>query len=183
MTRKSVFSISSVTTFWIRFLAACLGLILFMTMAQAADIKLLKTNPVSGSDYSLLDFGNNDAWSMAEMGAEFAAVRTGLNQGRDADDLWTSDSGIYIGEGGGSYRSRFLRATWETLPSSQVIEISGIIEKGDTETLKALVAANGFSRCIKPGLCPYNNTIALNSPGGNLVESLKLGEYIAQQNF
>ncbi|MEM7319452.1 MAG: hypothetical protein AAF408_10585, partial [Pseudomonadota bacterium] len=31
--------------------------------------------------------------------------------------------------------------------------------------------------------CPYNNTIALNSPGGNLVESLKLGEYIAQQNF
>ncbi|MEM7319900.1 MAG: hypothetical protein AAF408_12855, partial [Pseudomonadota bacterium] len=121
MTRKSVFSIPAFKASLDRLLAAGFGLLSIMTMAQAADIKLLKTNPVSGSDYSLLDFGNNDAWSMAEMGAEFAAVRSGLNQSRDADDLWTSDSGIYIGEGGGSYRSRFLRATWETLPSSQVI--------------------------------------------------------------
>ena len=150
---------------------------------HAADIKLLATNPVAGPEYSLLDLGNNKAYSEAEMGQGYGDVGNGVDSDFNSPELWTSELGIYIGEGGGSYRSRFLRATWEHLPVSRVIEISGVIEKGDTDRLKVLVAASGFSECIAEGLCPYNNTISLNSPGGNLVEALKLGEFIAAQNF
>ena len=164
-------------------LIAAFILALNIAGAQAADIRLLQDNPVSGPEYSLLDLGNNEAFSLAEMGQEYGSVRRGVDPGYSSPELWTSDRGIYIGEGGGSYRSRFLRATWENLPVSKVIEISGVIEKGDTDKLKAIVESSGFSRCITEGLCPYNNTISLNSPGGNLVEALKLGEYIAGQNF
>ena len=153
------------------------------SVAQAADIQLLQTNPVSGPDYSLLDLGNNEAFSLSEMGQDYGTVRQGIDPGYSSPDLWASERGINIGEGGDSYRSRFLRATWEKLPASRVIEISGVIEKGDTDKLQALVETSGFSECIAEGLCPYNNTISLNSPGGNLVEALKLGEFIAAQNF
>lgn len=166
-----------------RFLIAVALVFIGLSDAQAADLRLLQTNPVSGPNYSLLDLANNEAFSLAEMGQAYGSVRTGVDPDYSSPELWTSDRGIYIGEGGGSYQSRFLRATWESLPVSRVIEISGVIEKGDTEKLKALVEASGFSECITAGLCPYNNTISLNSPGGNLVEALKLGEFIAEQNF
>ena len=152
-------------------------------IANAADITLLPSNPVAGDDYQLLDLGNNPAWSQAEMGAAFARVQPRVDPAYSDPALWTSEQGIYIGEGGGSYRGRMLRATWQSLPNAQVIEITGQIKRGDTERLRALVAETGFSDCISPSLCPYNNVISLNSPGGSLVEALALGEYIAEQNF
>ncbi|MEP1423353.1 MAG: hypothetical protein ABJX32_00810 [Tateyamaria sp.] len=159
------------------------NMLAFALSANAADIRLLPENPVTGMDYSLLDLGNNPAWSKSEMGPDYGQPVKRDNSGPDTSEFFSSAGGIYIGEGGGSYRKTFLRTTWDTMPGSRVIEISGQIEDGDTEQLKALVEATGFSKCISPGRCPHNNTIAFNSPGGNLVEALKLGEYIADQNF
>jgi hypothetical protein len=166
-------------------LALLANLLVSTSTADAAEITLLPENPVTGADYSLLDLGNNPAISISDMGlgSEFTLPMKRDNSGPDSSNFFASDSGIYIGEGGGSYETTFLYTTWQTMPGSRVIEISGQIESGDTEALKALVETSGFSKCISPGRCPHNNTISFNSPGGSLVEALKLGEYIAEQNF
>ncbi|NNE21840.1 MAG: hypothetical protein HKN11_04455 [Rhizobiales bacterium] len=74
-------------------------------------------------------------------------------------------------------------AAWNGLKVGKVIEINGQLKRGDLGRLQKLVEDTGFSDCLRPGYCPFNNVISLNSSGGNFIEALKIAEYIAKQNF
>ncbi|TLP69382.1 hypothetical protein FEE96_03630 [Parasedimentitalea maritima] len=156
--------------------------------ADAADIELLAVNPVFGPDYTLLDLGDNNAVNPAWAGSyEFRYARqtpaVDSAYQRPSGEGWNEEDGMYLGEGGGSYEMMHLQMAWPTLQNSRVIKISGSINPGDTERLKALVQATGFSVCSRENQCPSNNTISLNSPGGHLAEAIKMGVYISEQNF
>ena len=167
---------------------AILGGMLFCANAQAADIQLLDVNPVFGPDYTLLDFGDNNAidpdWA-GDQNFKYSASQPTSEQSyrTPKSEGWNEEDGMYIGEGGGSYSMFHLQMTWPTLQKSRVIKISGQIERGDADRLKQLVDQTGFSVCSKPNQCPSNNTISLDSPGGSLLEAIKIGRYIAEHNF
>jgi len=156
--------------------------------ANAADIQLLEINPVFGPDYTLLDLGDNNAIFPAWSGSyefKYARQKPAIDSAyqRPSGDGWNEEDGMYLGEGGGSYAMMHLQMTWPTLQNSRVIKVSGLIAPGDTERLKALVQATGFSVCSRENQCPSNNTISLDSPGGHLAEAIRMGVYISEQNF
>lgn len=147
----------------------------------AAEIRLLKTNPIVGEEYQFLNLTKNyDGFGTYEGNGR-------IPKKRPLDEIingsqWAFDGGLGL-DGSLGYSDTHLRATWSMLPSSQIIEVSGQIAKGDTARLKSLVAELNFSTCLRENYCPINNTIAFNSPGGSLVEAIKMGEYITSQSF
>lgn len=66
---------------------------------------------------------------------------------------------------------------------SPAVKLTGQIEAGDADRLKAFIEANGLMNCGTQDFCPYNTVIALDSPGGSLVEALKIAEYVRAHNF
>lgn len=149
--------------------------------SQAADIRLLDSNPIIGNNYQLL----NNAKGASAFGVRGDSGRL-PNRVDFQDNVKFSiaffDNGLGL-DGALTYADTHLRATWGILPSSKIIQVSGQIKKGDTETLMALVDELGFSTCLRENYCPANNTIAFNSPGGSLTEAIKMGKYISSQNF
>ncbi|MBN9672033.1 hypothetical protein [Roseibium aggregatum] len=150
------------------------------SVAEAAEIRLLDRNPAAGPGYELLDLG-----TVTEQAYLHA---TGLEDGFTSKAEVKGSSLAYFengiaGDGAHTYETLHIVPAWGGLKTGRVISIEGQIEKGDLEKLKTLVETASFSECLKPGYCPYNNIIMLNSPGGSLREGLELGKYIASQNF
>ena len=149
--------------------------------SQAADIRLLDNNPIIGNNYQLL----NNAKGASAFGVRGSSGRIPSRGNlKEISDgiLWSFKDGLAL-DGALSFADIHLSATWGVLPSSQIIEVSGQIKKGDTDKLIALVNELGFSNCLRENYCPVNNTIAFNSPGGSLTEAIKMGQYISSQNF
>ncbi|MEE4015094.1 hypothetical protein V1T76_23720 [Roseibium sp. FZY0029] len=147
---------------------------------HAADIRLLDDNPARSAGYQLLDLGTVSEEAISHV--------RGLQDGFTSKDAVKDGSLPYFengisGDGAHTYETLHIVPAWGGLKTGKVISIEGQIEKGDLDRLKELVERTGFSDCLKPGYCPYNNVISLNSPGGNLREALEIGKYIAGQNF
>ncbi|MEW4456637.1 hypothetical protein AB1K42_01010 [Roseibium algicola] len=150
------------------------------SVAHAAEMRLLDSNPASAAGYQLLDLGT--------VSAEAVGHAKGLEDGFTSKSAVKDGSLPYFengiaGDGAHTYETLHIVPAWGGLKTGKVISIDGQIQKGDLDHLKALVERSGFSDCLSPGYCPYNNVISLNSPGGNLREALEIGKYIAEQNF
>ena len=158
-------------------LAICVAV---FSTANAADIRLLDNNPASAAAYQLLDLGtvSEEAFVHAKGMEGGFTSKSAVKDG----SLPYFDNGI-SGDGAHTYETLHIVPAWGGLKTGKVISLEGQIQKGDLDQLKALVDRTGFSDCLKPGYCPYNNVISLNSPGGNLREALEIGKYIAEQNF
>ncbi len=64
-----------------------------------------------------------------------------------------------------------------------MIRITGPIEAGDTERLRAFLEQNDLIHCYEPGYCPFQNVLSLDSPGGNLAEGLRLAQFLRETQF
>lgn len=148
--------------------------------AHAAEMRLLDSNPAAAAGYQLLDLGTVSAEAVGHA----KGVEDGFTSKSAVKDgsLPYFENGI-AGDGAHTYETLHIVPAWGGLKTGKVISIEGQIQKGDLDHLKALVERSGFSDCLRPGYCPYNNVISLNSPGGNLREALEIGKYIAEQNF
>ncbi len=159
------------------------------TTAQAADISLLDRNPVMSRKYlsewnwSLGIFGREplsklgcETVSCAEQRNQAALTRAKPKAGSPEDTF--SNLGGAVG-------------MWEILDNmantavmmAPVIRLSGQITDGDADKLKGFVAANNLMDCGAPGYCPYNTVLALDSPGGNLVEALEIADFVQAHNI
>lgn len=152
-----------------------------VNLSQAAEIRLLDNNPISGANYQLLNVIKG-ASAFGERGSSERLPHRGNFKEISDSVLWAFDDGLGL-DGALSFADTHLRATWGVLPSSRMIEVSGQIVKGDTDKLIAIVEKLDFSNCLRENYCPANNTIAFNSLGGSLTEAIKMGNYIASQNF
>lgn len=90
---------------------------------------------------------------------------------------------MFVADGGSTYFDRNYTVTFAALRDAPVIRISGEIVQGDLDRLKKLIEETDSMICAAPGFCPYNSTISLDSPGGNLAEAIRIAEYIRDHQF
>jgi len=186
-------------------------LILNAPLVQAADITLQARNDVRNEcmfqrykpwSLNTLDFYGKDRWSY--FGSEWmgrdceageAAVYSGDEQSLAIQRKYTSPT-EYFWSGDQATGERILAinverslrlthddAAFYSVSFGRVIEISGMIKKGDADRLAQFVQSRGLLNCLEARYCPVNNVISLNSPGGNLSEALKIAKYIQENQF
>lgn len=162
-------------------------------IGHAADITLMERNPVLFGGYL------EGASATKTRGIGIESLRNGcLHEGcsdaltqddllrrkkRDIESsLWQFDDGLAL-DGSLTYAESHNGAVMTSLGYSKVVLISGQLQAGDAEKLAEFVQANDVMDCLEPGYCPFNSVIALDSPGGSLVEALKIAEYVQKHNF
>lgn len=169
--------------------AATAALAVCAASVHAADISLMDRNPVMSRDYlsewnwSLGIFGRQPLANLncEDIGCASRRSQAELTRARPAAasprDLFSSVGGAV--------------GSWEVLAGaanaavmmSPVVRLSGPIEAGDADRLSGFFQDNRLMNCGEPGFCPYNTVLALDSPGGSLVEALKISEFVRANNI
>ena len=178
-----------VLTAWVRRLAGAALLAASASAGLAAEITLMARNPVMSREYLSewnWSLGIRGRQPMEALGCEnldCAAKRSQAELIRARPDAGGPDE-LFRNLGGAVGSWDILDGTANlAVMMSPAIKLSGQIEPGDAEKLKAFIEANGLMNCGAPGFCPYNTVIALDSPGGSLVEALQIAEYVRRNNF
>ncbi len=176
-------------TTWLRRMIAGLAMGCAAQAAQSADISLLDRNPVMSREYlsewnwSLGIRGRQPLEALGCESLNCSSKRSQTELTRARPQAGTPQD-LFRNLGGAVGMWDILDGTANAaVMMSPVVKISGQIEVGDAEKLKAFIEDNGLMNCGTPGFCPYNTVIALDSPGGSLVEALQIAEFVREHNF
>lgn len=176
-------------TAWLRNITAAALLAGGASGGQAAEIEQMDRNPVMSPEYlsewnwSLGIRGRQPLEALGCENLSCASKRSQAELTRARPQAGTPQD-LFRNLGGAVGMWDILDGTANAaVMMSPVVRISGQIEAGDAEKLKAFIEANGLMNCGAPGFCPYNTVIALDSPGGSLVEALQIAEYVREHSF
>ncbi len=187
------------------------ALILNAPLVKAADITLQARNDVRNEcmferykpwSLNALDFYGKDRWEYIGGQWTGGACKAGTAKAHSGDtqplrtERFYESPEYYFWRGDRSGGERILSidverslrlnhddAAFYSVSFGRVIEISGMIKKGDADRLAQFVQSRRLLNCLEAGYCPVNNVISLNSPGGNLSEALKIAKYIQKNQF
>ncbi|MEC3860629.1 hypothetical protein VK792_04980 [Mesobacterium sp. TK19101] len=100
--------------------------------------------------------------------------------GSDLPTVYGQYSALFSNDGSFGPMERHLFAAVQTLNFGRLIRLTGKIERGDAEALRALLTRGDILNCVSDGFCPHSATLSLDSPGGSLAEALKLAEVVRE---
>lgn len=180
-------------------LASILCLIALASQTEAADFKVLPDSPFRTECWMQLVTGTIEAGSFVRgVIPPCGDTQTGAydrNYGTflDKSDLieqgrwqfWNPDTNrpeLRL-DGAWSFNEIHDVAAIGTLINSPMILLEGPIEPGDAARFETFLRARNLIDCLAEGYCPFQNVLALDSPGGSLSEALKIAEIVKRYSF